>query len=179
MIGSGIIVYFNNSTNLSNLLTKIGSFEILFGLKNDIKTKINRYERTKMGCDIYNHTVLRIQHTEKNVTLDEIIVLESDSIYLGGIQYDERYKNEDFLEKDFSWDLPNLIYNDGEFIDIFFDEKYRLLIEERIGENKEYYCDRYPLDYEDDGSNFVNNRFLSSMKNITKIHIDTIKRWRM
>ena len=132
-----------------------------------------------MGCDIYNHTVLRIQHTEKNVTLDEIIVLETDSIYLGGIQYDERYKNEDFLEKDFSWDLPNLIYNDGEFIDIFFDEKYRLLIEERIGENKEYYCDRYPLDYEDDGSNFVNNRFLSSMKNITKIHIDTIKRWRM
>ena len=26
-----------------------------------------------MGCDIYNYTVLKIQHTENNVTLGEII----------------------------------------------------------------------------------------------------------
>ena len=132
-----------------------------------------------MGCDIYNHTVLLIQHTETNITLNEIIVLSTDKVYLHGLQHEEMYKHEDFLEKYFSWTLPYLIYHNDKFIDIEYEEKYYLLIQERISENKEFYCDRYPLDYEDDGSNFVNNRFLSSMENITNIFIDEVKRWRM
>ena len=77
-----------------------------------------------MGCDIYNHTELLIQHTEKNVTLDAIIVLSTDKIYLQGLQNEEKYKHENFLEKDFSWTLPYLIYHNHKFIDIEYEEKY-------------------------------------------------------
>ena len=63
-----------------------------------------------MGCDICNHTVLLIQHTEKNVTLDEIIVLSTDKIYIHGLRYEEKYKHGDFLKKDFSWTLATISY---------------------------------------------------------------------
>ena len=131
-----------------------------------------------MGCDIYNYTVLRIQHIQNNVNLDEIIILSTEKIYLHGLQYDEEFQCEDFLQNDFSWTLPCLIYQYDKFIDSDYKEKYHLLIQETINENIEFYCDRYPLNYTDDGINFVNNRYLSSMENITNIYIDEIKRWR-
>lgn len=104
-----------------------------------------------MGCDIYNYKVLKIQHTENNVTLDEIIVLDTDKIYLNGIQYEEEYDDEDFLHKNHWTSFENsfknvvTIYDDDAFLSTEYDEKYRTMIQERISENIEYYGYRYPL----------------------------------
>ena len=57
-----------------------------------------------MGCDIYNYTVLRIQHIQNNVNLDEIIILSTEKIYLHGLQYDEEFQCEDFFVKRFLLD---------------------------------------------------------------------------
>ena len=131
-----------------------------------------------MGCDIKNYKVLKIQHTLNDVTLDEIIVLSIDDIYLHCVQYDEENKDRDFLaEGDFN-DVYTLIYYDDEFVCDAYDKTYRTMIEERITENLIYNYHQLPLNYNDDKVNFTNNYRLTDIENIDTIYLDNIKRWR-
>ena len=136
-----------------------------------------------MGCDIYNNTVLIINHTENNITLDEIIVLEEEKIYLYGMQYEEDNVGVDFLDKYHflsfhKHDDALFIYKDKKYQCTGYKEKYLSMIEKRISDNIEYNYYEFPLDYNDDGTNFVNNYHLTDIKSINTICIDYIKRWR-